>query len=103
MAPPATVYHPSPRQYRAPWSRSSTRATSTCGKSAATAASAGRRPGSASATSRRGGRGVEAVADGLWDVYYRTVTFGRFSERTGRLEDDRGRLAVKDPSDRSAP
>ena len=36
--------------------------------------------------------GLEAVADGLWDVYYRTVRLGRFSERTGRIEDDRGRL-----------
>jgi putative transposase len=36
--------------------------------------------------------GFEAVADGLWDVYYRSVKLGRFSERTGRIEDDRGRL-----------
>jgi putative transposase len=36
--------------------------------------------------------GFEAIADGLWDVYYRTVKLGRFSERTGRIEDDRGRL-----------
>jgi hypothetical protein len=36
--------------------------------------------------------GFEAVADGLWDVYYRTLKLGRFSERTGRIEDDRGRL-----------
>ena len=37
--------------------------------------------------------GFEAVADGLWDVYDRTVKLGRFSERTGRIEDDRGRLS----------
>jgi putative transposase len=37
--------------------------------------------------------GFEAVADGLWDVYYRSVKLGRFSERAGRIEDDRGRLA----------
>jgi putative transposase len=36
--------------------------------------------------------GFEAVADGLWDVYYRSVKLGRFAERTGRIEDDRGRL-----------
>jgi hypothetical protein len=36
--------------------------------------------------------GFEAVADGLWDVYYRSVKLGRSSERTGRIEDDRGRL-----------
>jgi putative transposase len=36
--------------------------------------------------------GFEAIADGLWDVYYRSVKLGRFSEQTGRIEDDRGRL-----------
>lgn len=36
--------------------------------------------------------GFEAIADGLWDVYYRTMKLGRFAERTGRIEDHRGRL-----------
>ena len=36
--------------------------------------------------------GFEAIADGLCDVYYRSVKLGRFAERTGRIEDDRGRL-----------
>jgi len=36
--------------------------------------------------------GFEAIADGLWDVYYRSMKLGRLSERTGRIEDDRGRL-----------
>lgn len=34
--------------------------------------------------------GFDAIADGLRDVYYRTVKLGHFSERMGRIEDDRG-------------
>jgi hypothetical protein len=37
--------------------------------------------------------GFAPIADGLWEVYYRTVKLGRFDERRGRIEDEQGRLA----------
>jgi putative transposase len=93
MQPPATLYQPSPRPYRGPVEPLAYPGHFELRK-----------------VSRNGGIrwqkawvnvshvlaeetvGFEAVADGLWDVYYRTVKLGRFSERTGRIEDDRGRL-----------
>jgi transposase InsO family protein len=41
--------------------------------------------------------GFEAIDDGLWDVYFGPLRLGRFSERTGRLEDDRGRQRRRRP------
>lgn len=41
--------------------------------------------------------GLEPIDDALWDVYFRSLRLGRFSERTGRIEDDRGRLARHNP------
>jgi len=41
--------------------------------------------------------GLEAIDDALWDVYFGPLRLGRFSERTGRIEDDRGRLARHNP------
>jgi putative transposase len=93
MQPPATLYHPSPRAYRGPVEPLEYPGHFELRK-----------------VSRNGGIrwqkawvnvshvlaeetvGLEAIADGLWDVYYRSVKLGRFSERTGRIEDDRGRL-----------
>ncbi|MGH7628733.1 MAG: DDE-type integrase/transposase/recombinase [Gemmatimonadales bacterium] len=93
MQPPATLYRPSPRSYRGPVEPLTYPGHFELRK-----------------VSRNGGIrwqkawvnvshvlaeetvGLEAVADGLWDVYYRSVKLGRFSERTGRIEDDRGRL-----------
>lgn len=37
--------------------------------------------------------GFEPIADGLWEVYYRTIKLGRFDERRGCIEDENGRLA----------
>jgi transposase InsO family protein len=93
MQPPATLYHPSPRAYRGPVEPLEYPGHFELRK-----------------VSRNGGIrwqqawvnvshvlaeetvGFEAIADGLWDVYYRSVKLGRFSERTGRIEDHRGRL-----------
>lgn len=41
--------------------------------------------------------GFEAIDDGLWDVYFGPLRLGRFSERTGRIEDDRGRQRRRRP------
>jgi transposase InsO family protein len=41
--------------------------------------------------------GFEAIDDGLWDVYFGPLRLGRFSEHTGRIHDDRGRLRRRRP------
>lgn len=41
--------------------------------------------------------GFEAVDDGLWEVYFGPLRLGRFSERTGRITDDRGRQQRRRP------
>jgi transposase InsO family protein len=41
--------------------------------------------------------GFEPIDDGLWDVYFGRLRLGRLSERTGRIEDDRGRLHRRRP------
>jgi putative transposase len=93
MAPPATAYPPSPRPYRGPVEpleypgHFELRQVSRNG--GIRWQKAGVNVGHVLAEETIG---LEAVADGLWDVYYRTVRLGRFSERTGRIEDDRGRL-----------
>ena len=42
--------------------------------------------------------GLEAVDDGLWDVYFGPVKLGRMDERLLRIEDHKGRTVRKTPS-----
>jgi hypothetical protein len=43
--------------------------------------------------------GFEEIDDGLWNVYFgpAPLRLGRFSERTSRIHDDRGRLRRRRP------
>ena len=42
--------------------------------------------------------GLEAVDDGLWDVYFGPVKLGRMDERILRIEDQKGRTVRKTPA-----
>jgi putative transposase len=40
--------------------------------------------------------GLEEIADGIWDVYFRTLRLGRLDERPKRTQDEYGRLHRRD-------
>jgi putative transposase len=93
MQPPATLYRPSPRPYRGPVEPLEYPGHFELRKVSRNGGIRWRKAWvNVSHVLAEETVGFEAVADGLWDVYYRSVKLGRFADRTGRIEDDRGRL-----------
>ncbi|MGH7518671.1 MAG: DDE-type integrase/transposase/recombinase [Gemmatimonadales bacterium] len=92
MQPPATRYRPSPRPYRGPVEPLEYPGHFELRKVSRNGIRWQKAWVNVSHVLAEETVGLEAVADGLWDAYYRSLKLGRFSERTGRIEDDRGRL-----------